>query len=350
MVDDRVINFSGEITIQDYMAFMPNSMVTRVGGTLLLFLIGFLLFAACCVCVVSFVRQSNSGIAASAGTMALFAAMMSLLYWATSTKQRTKRGLKKFPNLIRSVDGVLSPGGVVFNNGTNRQWVSWGNLSLSKVTPQGLRLQLSNAADHYLAIDRRMMNGIELSELSDILRGWKTRTITTLDETEAVAAQWLSPIQSDSICFRGLHPAPKGASLGKNWLYLFYEILGLCICTAFLWFRTEISWIMIVGVASVLYSIAIRLYGMFIANPVHNCQWGWLGAQQCVLGWNQIGTESPSRELHIAKLDDDKLTLKHSGGSEWTIFKSTLVEPERWGALVELFQVPSLNESMQESS
>ncbi len=68
------------------------------------------------------------------------------------------------------------------------------------------------------------------------------------------------------------------------------------------------------------------------------------------MGWNQIGMESPSQEMHITKLDEDKLTLKHSGGSEWTIFKSTLVEPERWGVLVELFQVPSLNEPNQESS
>jgi uncharacterized membrane protein YphA (DoxX/SURF4 family) len=228
--------------------------------------------------------------------------------------------------------------GVILESPKSRQWVSWAILRQSAVSRAGVRLQFPESPYRFYAVPMSIIGGMDHRGFEPILARWKTCSLAVLDDIEATAFQTLSPKSDSSIWFRCAHRGcTKEWRRKMYWALLWELVFGIGVLVGYC-FRPTFSWLFGVLLLMALWAICARVYGL--RNPIvgTELQWGWVTSDRCVMGWNQSGFESPTEWFRRKFVDDERLTITHVDGGEWTIFRTTLVEPTRWTELIEMFR------------
>ncbi len=333
--DDRVVRFSGEITRDDYIALMPDRWFYYAG--LLLQVLSSMVCLLGLICFLIALRDSFQFMVLGVVTILLGACMICSAVWATSRSRKCEQAIRQFPNLLIPVEGYMAEDGVVFESTTCRQWVSWCIIRQSSVSSAGVRLQFPESPYRFYAIAMRMMNGLDHREFAPVLARWKKCSLAAMDEIESIASNRLSPKLDSSIWFRCSHQVRDQASRRKvYWTIVGESVIGLGACVAY-FLRPEMSWLFIFLFLMAIWSICVRVHWLIRSMDATNLQWGWVGTDRCVMGWNQSGFEAQTEGFQREFVDDERLTVSHDAGAQWTIFRSTLVEPHRWNELLDLF-------------
>ncbi len=206
--DDRMLlAFDGVIGENDYAQLLPNRDLESLLYKLLLAilaLITLLLFSATMVAVL--LKGWNIVLRPVVLIGTITAVGTIFIIYIRRPIRRSRRNLKKRPDLLGVARGQLTESGLEYYDGMHHHWFGPHHLLTSKVTSAGIRVRVSRDPRSYLALTARMFDHYSEEVATRLQQCWH-KTVANQPSAEIPPGweQWseLNPIPDGAVAFCG---------------------------------------------------------------------------------------------------------------------------------------------------
>ena len=250
-------------------------------------------------------------------------------------KVRTKRVLKRNPDLVGTARGELNSSGLRFDDGVHQYWFGPAHMLDAKIMDRGIRVGVDANPDRYLALTDRLFEAYDPKAVHRL-----HRQLGALSATPEARQRpgYRGPLESDqrgagggdSLSRRSRSRGRRESAASRRQCVIAASAAGP------FYLNFSEPWTLWAAGILVLYGLAInskkwRSFVERLSQQVWNCD-GWLTADEVAIHNGETGVRMPAKQLAVSQIDDG-LMLSTKGGAAYYLARDQLVEPDQWPRL-----------------
>ena len=340
-VHPDAISFEGIVSEENYRKLLPKKEVV------LFLTLAFLLIAVALPLLITasffaiFVDGDAGMIVGSVGMTLLTSIALVFCIRMSSSRNRARAYLKKFPDLLGPLKGTFSSTGLLLEDEEKTHWFPWVLLSHLVVTEAGVRVPLGEDPRRFLALHVELFDGYQPSDMEQM----RIRNRTAQTTYEQLAADSAAAFQSEvgsANYYSGWIQQPVTWSV---WITLLLGPVILGIYLVILVIQTvqgQWSWVrlglVVVLLLAVLPSVRSIVRLLRNRNRSTTMCWGWLSETELIYGSNFHVIRIPMASMNYIGRDAETLQFQLPSEANFYLFRAHFQETshfERIRALLE---------------
>ncbi len=347
---DRLI-FDGVIEATDYSSLLPNRTLVRwmqYGIVLLLLPLTLVGILALPIGLATSRIPGDRLVAFSVFTM-LFSIFLSLWVgvWSMSPRQRSRRLLRRYPDLIGAAQGEFNASGLMFHDGMRQHWFGPSILAHAIVSRAGIRTPVDSSPYRYLAITSRLFDHFDLDTALKFQATWlRLSAIAEKSIVDEARSVWDVAAQTpaNAVSFKGYLTTrvPMKSIEVKQTAAIHTVSAVIFIMVAFYWndLSPYLLWAFIgLGVMSALSMINLWHQYYYQVRELTTYQYGWVNAKNLVFCSNEKGLCIARDEVTNVHSTDSAMRIETKASGQFWIFRDHVQSDLEWQDLHTLFAV-----------
>ena len=328
-VHPDAISFEGIVSEENYRKLLPKKEI------ILFLTLAFLLIAVALPVLITasffaiFVDGDAGMIVGSVGMTLLTSIALVFCIRMSSSRNRARAYLKKFPDLLGPLKGTFSSTGLLLEDEEKTHWFPWVLLSHLVVTEAGVRVPLGEDPRRFLALHVELFDGYQPSDMEQM----RIRNRTAQTTYEQLAADSAAAFQSEvgsANYYSGWIQQPVTWSV---WITLLLGPLILGIYIVFLVFQSvqaQWSWVRLGLVVVLLLAVLPSAQGIvrLLRNRNRSTAmcWGWLSETELIYGSNFHVIRIPMASMKYIGRDAETLQFQLPSGASFYLFRAHFQE------------------------
>ncbi|OYP36418.1 hypothetical protein [Rhodopirellula sp. MGV] len=349
--DDRTeLSFDGEIEAADYIRFSNRRNFERSLCLTLAVLLGTLSAFIVVAMIAGMILRGWDPTFVTVAILAIVlggAAFWVYRYFVNQT-QRSKRLLKRYPDLLGVARGSINADGLTFDDGVRQHWFSPTFLQKAYASAIGIKVPLDVNPYRFLALTDRLFDGYDETVAVRIKQLWSDQS-AEVNAAEVNAALWqrLHPAPTDAITFAGEVTVKQSQRIREVLVAAWTNSIGgIGMVVAALVSGAFNTWgnVFFFSVGSfVLISAVISWRQYFFGSSTQTWrQSGWISPTELAVMWGPAGVRMSLNEVTVSTEYEQLLIFTNQTGATYYLAPDHLANQLDWQRLRTRFQTEAV--------